>query len=115
MVVYLGWCYMHVDGQLISADFIEVQIKHTQEMIDDPSRFSPDTFAFQLEFLTGYVDYHIKSLNGSLIEWVVRRDYQQTLTNSLIYFRAQTGKDLGGDPQAWIKFYRPSDAAQPNR
>ena len=78
----------------------------TQDMIDHPADgFVPQGLALRLDFLIGYYDAWHKSLVGSQLEWVVSRDYQQTLTNAVTLFRSQTTNDLGSDPQAWIKKY----------
>jgi hypothetical protein len=78
----------------------------TQDFVDHPpDGFMPQGLAIRLDFFTGYCDYYMKRLGGSPIQWVVERDYQQTLTNSLILFRSQTTNDLGSDPKAWIKKY----------
>gem|GEM_PF-5609835 len=78
----------------------------TQDMIDHPSGgFVPEGLAIRLDFLMGYYDHYSKPLAGSPIEWMVQRDYQQTLTNAVALFRSQTTNDFGSDPQAWIQHY----------
>lgn len=78
----------------------------TQDMIDHPpDGFVPEGLALRLEFLVGYYDAHSKSLAGSRLESIARRDYQQTLSNAVALFRSQSTNDLGDDPQAWIQKY----------
>ena len=104
--VLLAWCYCHLYGQLVSASFIESECKFTQDMIDHPADgFVPKGLAMRLDFLMGYYDSRHKSLVGSQVEWIVSRDYQQTLTNAVTLFRSQTTSDLGGDPRVWIHKY----------
>jgi hypothetical protein len=104
--VLLAWCCWHFYGQTVSASFIERQCMITQDMIDHPADgFVPQGLAVRLDFLMGYYDYYGRPLRGSPIEWVVSRDYQQTLTNAVTLFRSQTTNDLGSDPRAWIKKY----------
>ena len=86
--------------------FIEKQCVLTQDAIDHPpDGFVPEGLAQRLQFLMGYYEAHGKSLVGSRLEAVVRRDYQRALTNAVALFRSQTTNDLGGDPQAWIQKY----------
>jgi hypothetical protein len=52
-----------------------------------------------------YYEAHSKGLAGSHLEQIVRRDYEQALTNALAVFRSETTNDLGSDPHAWVKKY----------
>jgi len=104
--VLLAWCCWHLYGQTVSASFIERECKFTQDMIDHPADgFVPRGLAMRLDFLMGYYDSCHKPLVGSHLDWIVSRDYQQTLTNAVTLFRSQTTNDLGSDPRAWIKQY----------
>jgi hypothetical protein len=106
VIFFLGWSCWHLYGQLVYASFIERQCVITQDMVDHPpDGFAPKGLAIRLDFFTGYCDYYNKSLVGSPIEWIVKRDYQQTLTNALVLFRSQTTNDLGSDPKNWIQKY----------
>ena len=106
IVLFLGWCCWHLYGELVSASFVERQCMITQDMVDHPAdNFVPQGLAMRLDFLMGYYDYYGRPLRGSPIEWIVQRDYQQTLTNAVVLFRSQTTNDLGSDPKAWIKKY----------
>ena len=102
--LFLAWRCWVLFGQQVAADFIEKQCRFTQEsFIDGP----PDTeaLAARLEFLMGYYSAYSKELAGSHLERIVRRDYEQTLTNALAVFRREATNDLGSDPRAWIQKY----------
>ena len=102
--LFLAWRYWVLFGQQVAADFIEKQCRFTQESFIDGS---PDTeaLAARLDFLMGYYGAYSKALAGSHLERIVRRDYEQTLTNALAVFRHVTTNDLGSDPRAWIQKY----------
>ena len=98
----LAWRCWVLFGQQVAADFIEKQCRFTQEsVIDGPP--NTEALAARLEFLMGYYGAYSKGLAGSHLERIVRRDYEQTLTNALAVFRRETTNDLGSDPRAWIQ------------
>jgi hypothetical protein len=92
--------------QIVSAYRVEQQCKIAQDIINfPPDNSGPEAVAHQVEFLMGYYNEYSNALVGSRLEWIVRRDYQQTLTNAVAAFRSQTTNDLGSNPQAWIQKY----------
>jgi hypothetical protein len=93
-------------AQIISAERVEQQCKIAQDIIKDaPLDNGLEAVAHQVEFLMQYHDEYSNALVGSRLDGIVRRDYQQTLTNAVAFFRSKTTNDLGGNPQAWIQNY----------
>ena len=104
IVLLLGWSYWRLSGQVVWTYFIDAQCRTTQESFIDASP-DPRALALRLDFLMGYYGAHSKALVGSHLEQIVRREYEQTLTNAVAAFRSMTTNDLGGDPRAWIQKY----------
>ena len=104
VVLLLGWrCFM-LYRQMVTAAFIDFQCENTQTMFIG-GESDPKALAQHLKFLKGYYDGYSRSLVGSPLAKIVRRDYEQALTNSVAAFRRMTTNDLGNDPQAWIQKY----------
>jgi hypothetical protein len=103
---FLAWHCWGLFRQLVWADYIEKECMITQNIVkQSPDSFGMKPLVQRLEFFINYYDVHGKSLVGSRIEWIVRRDYQQSLTNAVALFRSKSTNDLGSDPQAWIRHY----------
>ena len=88
--------------QMVTAAFIDAQCENTQLYIDTED---PRALAYHVGFLIDYYDGWSKTLAGSPIAKIARRDYQQALTNAVTAFRRMSTNDLGSDPQAWIQKY----------
>lgn len=100
VTLLLAWKCWVLFGQEVWFDFIEKQCMITQDIIGHPpDGYVPEGLANRLEFLMGYYDAHSKSLIGSPLEPVLKRDYQRTLTNAVVLFRSRTTNDLGSDPK----------------
>jgi hypothetical protein len=105
IVLLLGGWVWHLHWQMLWANLIDEQCQITQKnYINEPT--DPGMLALRLDFLMGYYDGHIKTLEGSRLQWMVWHEYQQTLTNAVAAFRSTSTNDLGDDPRAWIKNYR---------
>jgi len=102
---FLAWKCWHLSGEVVWADYIEKQCVITQDMLTHPPEgFGPRDLAERLRFLMGYYSAHQASV-GSQVGWIVKRDYERTLTNAVALFRNLTTNDLGSDPEAWIQKY----------
>jgi hypothetical protein len=87
------------------AYLIHGQCRNTQEFFIDASS-GPKALAQRLDFLMAYYDGNCKRLAGSQLGPIIWREYQQTLTNAVVAFRAASTNDLGADPRAWIEKYK---------
>ena len=108
VAVLLGWRCWVLFGQAVTADFIDKECKITDDAcraIPVPPRHDLVIPAHHLEFLISYYEARSNSLAGSHLEQIVRRDYEQTISNALALFRRETTNDLGNDPRIWIKKY----------
>jgi hypothetical protein len=106
LLALVTWRYSVQSRQMVWAWFIDAQCRTTQESFIDEA-IDPRALALRLDFLMGYYEAHSKALAGSRLESIIRRGYQQTLTNAVEAFRSMTTNDLGGDPRAWIERYEP--------
>jgi hypothetical protein len=106
IVFLLVWLCLKLYGQAVSARRVEQQCMIAQDIIShSPDESGLKGVAHQVEFLMGYYDEYSNLLVGSQFERIVRRDYQQTLTNAMAVFHSQTTNDLGNDPKVWIQKY----------
>ncbi|MEK7707591.1 MAG: hypothetical protein AAB380_06315 [Verrucomicrobiota bacterium] len=108
VTIFFGWRSWVLFGQAVTADFIDKECKITEGLFRDfPLQTAEDkkALAWRLEFLIGYYESRSNILAGSHLEQIVRRDYEQALTNALIAFRREATNDLGSDPRAWIQKY----------
>lgn len=106
--VFLGWRCWVLFGQVVTADFVDKECKNTEDLCRDYAQMSdrdPSFLAMRLEFLTGYYESRSNTLAGSRLAQIVRRDYDQALTNVLAILRREATNDLGNDPHAWIQKY----------
>ncbi len=107
-LVILAWRSWVLFGQVVTASLIDHECRITQESFTYfplSSTRDPVHLARDLEFLVGYYEGCSNQLAGSRLERIVRRDYEQTLTNALAILRRETTNDLGSDPHAWIERY----------
>ena len=110
VALFLAWRYFMLSRQMVTAAFIDHQCELTQDYIGTGD---PKALAHHVDFLTYYYNGQSKVLAGSYIARVVRRDYEQALTNAVAAFRQMSTNDLGGDPQVWLKQYGYPTTAQP--
>jgi hypothetical protein len=58
-----------------------------------------------LEYVVNYYPSGTKQRKGSALDSVVEMARSNTTTFIIVRLRATTAKDLGGDPNAWLKEY----------
>ena len=103
-----AWRWWVLSGQEDTAALIDYQCEHTEDLCRNwPLIAGRDAsyLAMELQFLMGYYESRSNTLVGSRLERIVRRHYEQALTNVLDTLRRETGEDLGTDPHAWIRKY----------
>ena len=108
VLVLVLWRYLGLYGQVVTAEFIDKHCQNTQDSVNAFPLLTPPNPAYlahDLQFLMGYYAGSSNSLVGSRLEQIVRRDYEQTLTNAVALFRRETTNDLGSDPRAWVQEY----------
>jgi hypothetical protein len=109
IAVFLGWRCCVLLGQVITAEFVDKECKIAQgfcsESYTGPNPLGAPYLAFRLEFLIGYYESRTNTLAGSRLEEIVRRDYEQAVSDLLAALRRETTNDLGSDPHAWIQKY----------
>jgi hypothetical protein len=108
IAAFFAWRCWVLFGQGVTAAFIDHQCETTQDLCRNYSLAANrdvSQLALQLDFLKGYYESRSNILAGSQLERVVRRDYDQALTNLLDTLRRETKDDLGDDLRAWIQKY----------
>ncbi len=108
--VLLAWGCLRFYRQMVTAAFIDAQCADTEDYIQTGD---PGALAHHVNFLICYYNGWSKTLAGSPVARIARRDYEQALTNAVAAFRRMSTNDLGGDLQAWLKQYGYAPTAQP--
>jgi hypothetical protein len=96
-----GYFYLHV--QIAFAD--------EQTMIFDEMRekaiqsTSPSDIAKALDYVVAYYPSGTKQRVGSKLDLVVERHRTAVVRDIVARLRSITGRDLGADPECWIKEY----------
>jgi len=69
------------------------------------STTDPLTLSGKLEYLVDYYPSGSKQLGGTQLDRVVEAARSNAMAAIIAHLRTATGKDLGNDPQAWLKEY----------
>jgi hypothetical protein len=104
VVLLLGWHCIVLHRQLITASFIDLKCEDTQRAFID-GESDPKGLARHVEFLMGYYEGESQILKAGPLAKIIRRDYEQALTNAVAAFRRWTTNDLGSDPKVWVQKY----------
>jgi hypothetical protein len=103
VVLLLGWHCVSLHRQLVTASFIDLKCEDTQRAFID-GESDPRALARHVEFLMNYYEAESQILKEPLAK-IIRRDYEQALTNAVAAFRRWTTNDLGSDPKVWVQKY----------
>ncbi|HEU5071610.1 MAG TPA: hypothetical protein VFV96_14495 [Verrucomicrobiae bacterium] len=102
-VVLLGWQVLTSYRQTVTAMFISHQCETTELVAREFS--DPETIAHRTEFLICYYQGHSRTLEGTPLARLVRRDYEHTLTNVLMAYQRVSTNDFGAQIKAWSQQY----------
>jgi hypothetical protein len=102
-VMFFAWQAGTSYRQTMTAMFISHQCETTERIAREAT--DPQTIAHHTEFLIGYYRGHSRTLQGSRLARVVRRDYEHTLTNVLLSYQRVSTNDFGAQIQAWSQKY----------
>jgi len=100
---FLGWQTITNYRETVTAMFISHQCETTERIAREVT--DPETIAHQTEFLICYYQGHSRTLEGTRLARVVRRDYEHTLTNVLMLYQRVSTNDFGAQIQTWSEKY----------
>ena len=99
----LGWQTVASHRQTVTAMFISHQCETTERIAQEFP--DPETIAHHTEFLISYYQAHSKTLEGTRLARIARRDYEHTLTNVLMSYQRVSTNDFVSQIQAWSQKY----------
>ncbi len=108
VAVFFAWRWWVLLGHEVAAGFVDYECETTEDLCRNwhlIENRDASSLAMRLQFLMGYYESRSNMLAGSRLQRMVRRNYEQAVTNVLDTLRRETGEDLGSDPHAWIKKY----------
>ena len=103
VVLLLAWRWFSLSQERVDAAFISFECETTDQISDGAT--DPKDVADRVRFLENYYQDHSRALDGSPLQHIVEREYQQSLTNAVNAFHRMTTNDLGSDIDVWLKKY----------
>jgi hypothetical protein len=102
-VGWLGWKTVANYRQTVTAMFISHQCETTERIAREFA--DPETIAHHTEFLICYYQGNYRTLEGTRLASITRRDYEHTLTNILMSYQRVSTNDFASQIQAWSTKY----------
>ena len=69
----------------------------------------PGELSAKLEYVLNYYPSGSKQITGTQLDKIVELARSNTASEIISHLRVRTGKDVGSDPQRWLKEYPPKD------
>ena len=122
LTLWFGYKWAQASRRDVCASFIVFHCTVMQDQFIDADGWNDqghrmDAIQNYLGFLVGYYEAYTSTLAGSYAEWIVKREYSTTISNTLTVLRDGLKVDYGPDPHRWIDAYNkkaiPSDANNP--
>ena len=89
----------------LTVAFVSEQVHTFDEMLDKALHSDASGAAGCLEYVVGYYPSGTKQAPGSRLDRLVESARLQSVREIVAYLLSKTSKDLGTDPEPWIKKY----------
>lgn len=104
LILCCGWLLVDNARLSITSSFADEQTQLFHEMRDEAlSSEDPSRVADYLGYVVGYYPSGTKQQHGTHLDAVVERNRKDTVAAIIRHLRELTGKDLGSDPDLWVK------------
>jgi hypothetical protein len=100
LVLWLGWKYWSVSGQIMTANFVDHQFERCR--LDVREAAGPERVLDSLSWSLTYYDGMTNALNRSRLGYLMRGIRDRTAAEAIQYLRKNTTNDYGDDPYKWV-------------
>lgn len=105
LLVLYGSLFWNYGWLKIRVAFASEQTQIFDDMRAKALRSDPAGAVGCLEYVVSYYPSGSKQETGSRLDRMVERERALAVRDILAYLRAETGEDLGENPEAWIQKY----------
>ena len=114
VVLWLGWKYWSLRGQVVEGSFISHQAFLLRESVSNAEQVgvnvtnaqagsSREIVLFALDWYIGYYDHRTNDLARSPLYGFIKTEREYVIRDALAYLRKTGTNDFGGDPYVWLK------------
>ena len=101
-VVWLGWKYWSLSGQVLTGAFVSYQAFSLRQDVEDAST-DRERILYDLDWYLGYYDHQTNTLSRSPVLGFLRIERAYLVRDAIACLRKTSTNDFGDDPYEWLR------------